>query len=556
MDLLGRSSKPQAARAPNIIVHVSLDQPNVNFNFAALAEAKYGWDALHPVAARLRAINRYESEDESDSEAPIGDGQPAENGILGNTKGDGSGTELTQTKKKRKRRKDLEYYDINDPFIDDDELVLQERTAASKDGFFVFQGPLVAEGEKVRIEKADGTQVRGAGRGSRGGRSSRARSSTGRVSRSRTNTTRTETTAVSEEPQATTNPPAIGTDGVGPDAVALQEASTAVHVAGSSKTRVPHATEEVNSSTTKQKKRPHSGSETPSPDVARKRQDAATSSPLINPPSPVSISQVPSTGASTPDATASRKRQPPTTTLLKRAEKAGATGTPRTADKTPSLHASNPFPMASPSPDPSLSASAKRQRKPAREKTIEEKAELARRARESRERKRLAKQAQERAMLARADPAIDTSSITAKEARPSPAKPSARAAATPERTPQQKAKLAILAQKAKDARRRKREEKLNRENAAQLAQAASASALQETQQVSEPTGGLLSQDNRVNNDNGAVTEDMQKIKDESLPAQDINLAQDKSKTAQVIQELKGTSSPSGRSMSVNALLAK
>ncbi|EAU31081.1 predicted protein [Aspergillus terreus NIH2624] len=46
----------------------------------------------------------------------------------------------------------------------------QEQAAASKDGFFVYSGPLVPEGEKVQVERADGTIKRGRGRG-RGGRS-------------------------------------------------------------------------------------------------------------------------------------------------------------------------------------------------------------------------------------------------------------------------------------------------------------------------------------------------------------------------------------------------
>lgn len=71
MNLLGRVQQKTLARAPNISVHVPLDTPNVNFNFAALAEEKYGWDALHPVAARLRALNRYESDEESDSEIQV-----------------------------------------------------------------------------------------------------------------------------------------------------------------------------------------------------------------------------------------------------------------------------------------------------------------------------------------------------------------------------------------------------------------------------------------------------------------------------------------------------
>ncbi len=75
-------------------------------------------------------------------------------------------------KKKRKRKEDAGY-DVNDPFIDDDELFMQEDAAASKDGFFVFSGPLIPEGDKVKVERADGTTKRG-GKGSRGGRGSRA----------------------------------------------------------------------------------------------------------------------------------------------------------------------------------------------------------------------------------------------------------------------------------------------------------------------------------------------------------------------------------------------
>ena len=55
-------------RPPSITFKVELDQPTVNVNFTALAEAKYGWDAVHPVAARLKALNKYDSDEESDSE--------------------------------------------------------------------------------------------------------------------------------------------------------------------------------------------------------------------------------------------------------------------------------------------------------------------------------------------------------------------------------------------------------------------------------------------------------------------------------------------------------
>jgi hypothetical protein len=32
-------------------------------------------------------------------------------------------------------------------------MVWQEQAAASKDGFFVYSGPLVPEGEKVQVER-------------------------------------------------------------------------------------------------------------------------------------------------------------------------------------------------------------------------------------------------------------------------------------------------------------------------------------------------------------------------------------------------------------------
>jgi hypothetical protein len=56
-------------------------------------------------------------------------------------------------KRKRLRKKKIEGYDREDPFIDDSEMAWQEHAAASKDGFFVYSGPLVPEGEKVSIEK-------------------------------------------------------------------------------------------------------------------------------------------------------------------------------------------------------------------------------------------------------------------------------------------------------------------------------------------------------------------------------------------------------------------
>ena len=44
-------------------------------------------------------------------------------------------------------------YDVEDPFIDDSEALMEQVAAASKDGFFVYSGPLIAEGERAKIDK-------------------------------------------------------------------------------------------------------------------------------------------------------------------------------------------------------------------------------------------------------------------------------------------------------------------------------------------------------------------------------------------------------------------
>lgn len=166
-------------RAPNIVVHVKLKNNDNNIiNFAQLAEQKYGFAALHPrlaaqkerlarVAAagaaleksatgsRLGGTSAGESGDDdlsvdidrdSDNE-----GDAAMTGVNGGETGANSGTDATGPKKRR--RKKGEEYDQDDPFVDDSELAWEAQAAAVKDGFFVYCGPLVADGEKPAVER-------------------------------------------------------------------------------------------------------------------------------------------------------------------------------------------------------------------------------------------------------------------------------------------------------------------------------------------------------------------------------------------------------------------
>ncbi len=161
-------------RAPSIMVHVKLQSTYNNIiNFAQLAEEKYGFAALHPrlaaqkerlarVAAagaaleksangsRTGGISAAES-GEDDLSVDIdrdsdNDGDLAMTGMNGGGTGANSGTDATGPKKRR--RKKVEDYDQDDPFVDDSELAWEAQAAAVKDGFFVYSGPLVPEGEK------------------------------------------------------------------------------------------------------------------------------------------------------------------------------------------------------------------------------------------------------------------------------------------------------------------------------------------------------------------------------------------------------------------------
>ena len=52
-------------------------------------------------------------------------------------------------------------YDTEDPFIDDSELLWEEQRVATKDGFFVYFGPLIEKGQYASFERVNGTMKRG-----------------------------------------------------------------------------------------------------------------------------------------------------------------------------------------------------------------------------------------------------------------------------------------------------------------------------------------------------------------------------------------------------------
>lgn len=168
------SSKSDSRSTPNIIVHVPLRKSNQIVNFAQLAEEQYGFAALHPrlaahkerlaqVAAAGAALERNDkgpkgisAGDSADEDLSLDvdrdsdmEGDVTMSGLGAGT--NGAPSEASDGKKKRRRK--VEEYDRDDPFVDDTEMAWQEQAAASKDGFFVYSGPLVPEGEKVQVER-------------------------------------------------------------------------------------------------------------------------------------------------------------------------------------------------------------------------------------------------------------------------------------------------------------------------------------------------------------------------------------------------------------------
>lgn len=171
----GAESPAGEKSAPTVIIHVQLKGDNNTINFTKLAEAKYGFNALHPRLAaqkdRLARVAAAGAALENANRAPLG-GQSADDMSvdLSNDEGDNSNIEMGgmddrngfglksgedtgEAPKRRKRIMKEDMYDKDDDFIDDAEQIWEEQAAVSKDGFFVYSGPLVPEGEEAKVER-------------------------------------------------------------------------------------------------------------------------------------------------------------------------------------------------------------------------------------------------------------------------------------------------------------------------------------------------------------------------------------------------------------------
>lgn len=190
----GKANPGQEIEAPSIKIHIPLNgETNKYVNFMRMAEEQYGWDALHPrqaanrerkarIAAATAALEKSvgasgrESGEEMDediqSDAENSNIEMGGMGVGANALTNGaaaSGPEAPAKPARKKRNFKEDEYDIDDDFVDDSEMLWEAQAAASRDGFFVYSGPLIPEVPKPEVAPP-ARRGRGGGRGSRGGR--------------------------------------------------------------------------------------------------------------------------------------------------------------------------------------------------------------------------------------------------------------------------------------------------------------------------------------------------------------------------------------------------
>lgn len=173
---------------PIIVVDVPLYPTDTNeyldengqvvFNFYKLVQDKFGWKATTQNKAKRSLLGDLTAgigggnsggaggaEDDDDVIVVEDDDGEDEEEEDDDDEEDANTEKKTASPKKKphpmKGKSRIGKYDIEDPFIDDSELLWEEQRAATKDGFFVYFGPLIERGQYASLERADGTMKRG-----------------------------------------------------------------------------------------------------------------------------------------------------------------------------------------------------------------------------------------------------------------------------------------------------------------------------------------------------------------------------------------------------------
>lgn len=120
-------------------------QSEVIVNVMKLAEDKYGWSTIHPdTKSAIDVMDDMIDDDDDNEEDEEDEGKKKEESLT---------EEQLVRKHEAKMNRKVGKYDYEDPFIDDDELQWEESISSTKEGFFVYWGPLIEERNVKKTKK-------------------------------------------------------------------------------------------------------------------------------------------------------------------------------------------------------------------------------------------------------------------------------------------------------------------------------------------------------------------------------------------------------------------
>lgn len=162
-----KDKEKEKVEPPIIALNIPLLDPNnpkpgqaeVVINVLKLAEDKYGWSRIHPQAKSAIDIMDDMIEDDEDVMDEDEDDEVLDDEKISKKKKEEE--ELTEEQLARrhevKMNRKVGKYDYEDPFIDDIELQMEEEITSTKEGFFVYWGPLVDDRNQSNSTNKKGT---------------------------------------------------------------------------------------------------------------------------------------------------------------------------------------------------------------------------------------------------------------------------------------------------------------------------------------------------------------------------------------------------------------
>lgn len=153
-DKESQKEKEKLAERPIIALDIPLLDPKnprpgqaeVVVNVLKLAEDKYGWNVIHPNAkSAIDLMDEILDDDDEGDDDEDDDLQVTEDKQTSLKKKEELTEEQRAKQHETKMNRKVGKYDYEDPFIDDEELQWEEEITTTKEGFFVYWGPLVED---------------------------------------------------------------------------------------------------------------------------------------------------------------------------------------------------------------------------------------------------------------------------------------------------------------------------------------------------------------------------------------------------------------------------